>query len=104
MTTPKRRIQLQMILENILGSRNVYFEPPETIKMKYPCIVYTLDDIYSIHADNISYNNTKSYSITVISKDPDNDIAEKILELDKCSFDRRYTSDNLIHDVLTLYF
>lgn len=99
-----RRIQLQEILEKILGSSNVYFEPPESIKMKYPCIVYGLDDIDSIKADNISYANTRLYQITCIGKDPDTDIPDKILELEMSSYERRFKSDNLIHDVIRLYY
>lgn len=72
--------------------------------MKYPCIVYEIEDISSIKADNISYNNKRVYEIKAISKDPDNDIKEKLLELENCSFQRRFTNDNLVHDVLRLYF
>lgn len=99
-----RRIQLQKILEDKLGSSNVYFEPPESIKMKYPCIVYGLDDVYSIKADNISYKNTRLYQVTCIGKDPDTDIPGRILELEKSSYERRFKSDNLIHDVIRLYY
>lgn len=87
-----------------MGSNNVYFEPPESIKMKYPCIVYGLDDIYSEKADNTSYRNTRLYQITVIGKDPDTDVPEKILELDMSSYERRFKSDGLIHDIIRLYF
>lgn len=72
--------------------------------MKYPCIVYGLDDIYSRKADNISYNNKRLYQITLIGKDPDTDIPEKILELDLSSYERRFKSDGLIHDVIRLYY
>lgn len=99
-----RRIQLQKILEEKLGSSNVYFEPPESIKMQYPCIVYGLSDIYSQKADNVSYNNTRLYQITCIGKDPDTDIPDRILELEKSSYERRFKSDNLIHDVIRLYY
>lgn len=72
--------------------------------MKYPCIVYGLDDIYSRKADNISYNNKRLYQITLIGKDPDTDVPEKILELDLSSYERRFKSDGLIHDVIRLYY
>lgn len=103
-TQKNRRIKLNNILENILGSKNVYFEPPTNIKMKYPAIVYELENIYSIRADDIAYNNTRAYQVTVIGKDPDTDILDKLLELKKCSYQRRFTSDNLIHDVFRLYY
>lgn len=100
-----RRIELQHILEGLLGSSNVYFEPPESIKMKYPCIVYGLDDIYSQRADNHSYKSTRLYQITCIGKDPDSDLADRIVdELEMASYERRFKSDGLIHDVIRLYF
>lgn len=73
--------------------------------MKYPCIVYGLDDIYSQKADNLSYNNTRLYQVTCICKDPDTDLPDRILdELEKCSYERRFKSDGLIHDVIRLYY
>lgn len=72
--------------------------------MKYPCIVYGLDDIYSQNADNISYNNKRQYQVICIGKDPDTDIPEKILELEMSSYERRFKSDTLIHDVIRLYY
>ena len=100
----KSRIELQTLLENILGSRNVYFQPPESIKLKYPAIIYYLNDIDVWRADNGPYVKYKRYMITYINKDPDNEISDKIAELPLCSFDRRYAVDNLTHDVFTLYF
>ena len=41
----RNRLDLQKIFEDILGSKNVYFQPPESLKMKYPAIRYSLDDI-----------------------------------------------------------
>ena len=100
-----RRIQLQNKLEEILGSRNVYFEPPENIKMEYPCIVYTLSDIYSQRADNLPYKNTRAYQVTCIGKDPDTDLPDRILEeLEMCSYEQEFKSNNLIHNVLRLYY
>ena len=34
------RLDLQALLEDLLGSRNVYYQPPESVKMNYPAIVY----------------------------------------------------------------
>lgn len=96
---------MDQILRTILGSDNVYFEPPPDIIMRYPCIVYSVEDAYTIRADNRAYNNTRLYQITSITKNPDTDIIEDILNsFEKCSYDRRFKSDNLIHDVFRLYF
>ena len=99
------RLGLQSQFEEILGSRHVYFQPPETIKLAYPCIIYSLSDIYTRDADDRHYSMQKSYTVTIISRDPDNDIAESILgKFPRTRFDRRYVTDNLYHDILTLYY
>lgn len=100
----RSRLELQKIFENILGSRNVYFQPPETVKLKYPCIIYTRSNIDINHADNIPYSKNKIYTVIVIDKNPDSTIPDKIADLESCSFERHYTSDNLNHDVFRLYF
>ena len=98
------RQDLQSRFEEIHGSKYVYFQPPETIKLKYPCIIYSLADIYTRNADDMHYSMQKVYNVSVISRDPDNTIAESILEMPKTRFDRRYVADNLYHDILTLYY
>ena len=35
-----RRLELDADLRALLGSTNVYFQPPETKKLKYPCFIY----------------------------------------------------------------
>lgn len=99
-----RRLELQELLEGILGSENVYFQPPESLKMSYPAIVYSRSDIDHLHADDLGYIQTHAYQIIVIDRDPDSAIADAIAQLPMCRYDRHYTSDNLNHDVFTLYF
>ena len=98
-----RRIELQEIFEELLGSRNVYYQPPESIKMSYTAIKYSRSDVDVRHADDTAYSKMNKYEVTVITKSPDDPVIEKILDLPYCSYDRHYVSDNLHHDVLTLY-
>ena len=99
------RLELQDELEEILGSRNVYFQPPESVKMKYDAIVYNLSDIRTNYADDRLYKKDKSYELTVISRNPDNNIAENLLNhFEYIRFDRRFINDNLYHDALTLFY
>ena len=99
-----KRTELNEIFEKILGSKNVYFQPPESIKMKYPAIVYLRSNMDRKYADNRVYTNYCMYTVTVIDKDPDSEIVQKVAELPLCSFDRNYQSANLNHDVFTLFF
>ena len=98
------RLELQSLLESILGSRNVYFQPPETVRMSYPCIVYQRNDEVNQFADNRPYVHDKQYILTVIDKNPDSVIPDKIAELPRSRYDRHFTADNLNHDVFTIYY
>lgn len=98
------RLQLQTELEELLGSRNVYFQPPASVRMQYPAIVYSRSNIENRHADNNVYMQSCFYEITVIDEDPDSEIVEKVSKLPACRFDRHYKADNLNHDVFTLYY
>lgn len=100
----KRRKELQSLLEEILGSRNVYFSPPESVKLKYPCIIYSKEDEIVRHADDIPYKRDDVYEVTVIDRNPDSDIPDKIAELQSCRFTRSFTSDNLNHHVYRLAY
>lgn len=98
------RLELQTLLEEILGSENVYFDPPESKKMSYPAIRYSRNRINNRFADNSVYKQDLRYEVIAIYRDPDSDLPLKISRLPKCAHDRAYVADNLHHDVFTLYF
>lgn len=97
-----QRLELQALLETL--APNVYFQPPANTVMHYPCIRYERAKADAKHADNRLYNRTKQYQLTVIDRDPDSDIPDKVAQLPKCEHDRFYTADNLNHDVFNLFF
>lgn len=99
-----RRLALQQLLEILLGSENVYFQPPSTVKINYPCIIFKLNDVDTNFADDIPYISRKGYQVTVIDSNPDSLIPDKIGALPSCKFDRAYTADNLNHKVYSLYY
>lgn len=97
------RLELQSKLETVVP--NVYFQPPESMRIKYPCIVYEKQNIRTTYADDGVYNKKNMYQVKAICKDPDNTYSEDLLELFQyCHFERRFVSDNLYHDVLTIYY
>jgi hypothetical protein len=98
------RLELQGLLESILGLPNVYFQPPNNVQMVYPCIVYKRDSADIKHADNSPYRYTQRYQVTVIDRNPDSATPLQIAGLPLCRYDRFYTADNLNHDVFTLFF
>lgn len=98
------RQDLQKLLETLLGSKQVYYQKPENVKMQYPAIVYSKSRIDTKKADDTVYKKDTRYDLTVIDRRPDNPVVEKLLELPYCSYDRHYKSDNLNHDALTIYY
>lgn len=95
---------LQSKLEELLGSENVYFQPPESVKMKYDAIRFSRTRIETRYANNAMYSKMNCYEIIVISRKPDHPVIDKLLQLSYCSHDRSYRADNLYHDVFTLYY
>ena len=99
-----RRLDLHSTLVSLLGSPNVYFQPPATIQMKYPCIVYERVTDQSKFADNKLYLSKRQYTVTVIDPNPDTDISDRIKGLPLCKLNTVYTVDNLNHYPHTLYY
>lgn len=100
----QRRLELHNRLLDILGSNNVYYQPPSNVNMSYPAIVYSRDNINNIYADDDVYNQTRNYQITVIDRDPDSIIVDKISRIKRIKFTRHYTSNNLNHDVFNIHY
>lgn len=96
------RLQLQSLLEGV--TEHVYFQPPNNIRMLYPCIVYVRDGSRTKFADNFKYTHAKRYQVTVIDRNPDSILPDIVEGLDLCQFDRFFTADNLNHWVFTLFF
>jgi len=96
------RLELHEILTGI--TEHVYFQPPETVRLQYPCILYRRDYVRNDFADDIPYASTKRYLLTVIDRDPDSSIPVQIGILPRCSYDRFYAADGLNHDVFKLFF
>jgi hypothetical protein len=98
------RSELQEILEETLGSDQVYFQPPSSIEMQYPSIVYSRDTGSTKFAGDTPYVYDIRYQVIVIGKNPASDILDKVAMLPKCVFVRHYTVANLHHDVYNLYY
>lgn len=99
-----KREDLQTLLEELLGSRNVYYNPPATVQMNYPAIVYTKTRIESKFANDAAYSFSHCYELTVIDKKSDNPVIYKLLRLPYCSYETHYKADNLNHDKLRIYY
>lgn len=104
MSTKRTRLNLQSKLEELLGSKHVYYNTPENLKMEYPAIRYSKNDIEDTYASNIKYISRDVYDLVVIDKKPDNPVIKKLLELPYSEFDRHYVADGLNHDIIRIFY
>jgi len=100
----KDRLALHGVLVDILGSEHVYYDPPETIKMVYPCIVYEHSSNPSRHADDLPYKVDSIYTVISIDRNPESTVPDLIGQLRGAAFDRHFVSDNLHHYVYRVRF
>ena len=103
------RLKLHAELANVLASvnspQNVYFQPPESVRLEYPCIIYKRSSGRTTYADNKPYIFDKSYEVTVIDRDPDSPIVDAMaMHFPKSRYNRHMTVDNLHHDVFVVYW
>ena len=99
------RLNLHEELCEILGTRNVYFQSPETVKMKYDAIRYELAGKDLKRANNKIYLTTNRYDGVVITTNPDTTIPDMLLShFEMCSFGPPYIADSLHHYPFTLYY
>lgn len=99
-----QRLDLHSLLLEIIGNGNVYFQPPATLEMSYPAIVYSRDDLKTEFAGDDPYMFTVRYQVTVLDRNPDSEIPRKIAVLPMCTFSRYFAANGLNHDVYNLYY
>ena len=97
------RVNLQKMLEKIACPHHVYFQPPESLYIDYPCIIYHLKNVKNTYADNDIYKQDKFYELIVVDSNPDSILFHKICKLPECKFRNFYVSENLNHFVFDLY-
>ena len=99
------RLELHEEFCNILGSRNVYFNPPDNVTMKYDAIKYSLSKLDVKHANNRMYLGTNGYQVITIERKTDSPLRETLLNHFKLiTWERSYVSNNLIHNVYQIYY
>ena len=96
------RVELQELLKEYCDT--VYFQPPSSIRINYPCIVYNRSTDYINRANNSLYVKEKLYRVTVMDKNPDSDIADRLQELPWAVIISRDVIDNIYQTTLNIYY
>lgn len=104
-TIEENRLALHQILCDVLGSRNVYFQPPEDVKIVFPAIIYELEGIDTKYADDThKYKRNLRYKITLASSNPEHDIVDRLLDLRYSRLESISHYDNLHNYYINIYF
>ena len=98
------REELDALLLETLGSENLYFQPPENQKIRYPCLIYSVNGNFERHANNKTYRRRRVYNMLYITHDPDDAMIDKIADLPYCEMEKPYTADHLHHYPYTIYY
>lgn len=104
----KDRLELDEILAGIIGitesdgDRHTYYNPPPSVRMRYPAIKYSLSNVVSKYANNGVYNIAPLYEVILIDEDVDSQYLRPLLQIPQCKFNRFYRADNLNHWVFTI--
>ena len=100
-----RREELSKKLHDIIGNDNVFFQPPASDRIKYPCCIYELGRGATTRANNSIYNYVNSYQLMFIYPKHNEGIIKDVLNsLTLCSFEREYIADGLYHYVFNVYY
>lgn len=99
-----RRLALQVILEELLGSSNVYFQPPRGLNISYPAIVYNIDSSMTEYANGKPYKIQDRYHIQYIDRKNNLDVHRKIQELPMTRFTSYFSTDGLNHYNYTIHY
>lgn len=94
---------LRKVMKDISGVENVYFQPPENLRIQYPAIIYERGDIQNRPADDMAYSQHTFYEVTVVDKNPDSLLVYAVASLPRCKFGRHFKSDNLNHDTFIIF-
>lgn len=99
------RLELHTKLCTLLGNSNVYFQPPENLKLQYPCIVYELDTVNVDYADDNVFISNRRYDVTHIFKNVNDELIDDMIRhFTYCSHERRFIEENLYHDLYSIYY
>lgn len=103
--SPTERELLQELLEGVQelygDEPHVYYQPPESVKMVYPCFIYKLDAVDEVYSSDKPYLYRDDFTVTYVTRDPEPEIVAGLKNLKQVGYDRHYTAENLHHYVFS---
>ena len=91
-----KRLALHQEFIRILGNAcNVYFMPPQEMRLSYPAIVYYLGGGSDSYADNVRFLPRTTFDVTLIENEPLSPKVDEIRDLKHSSYMTSFKKDHL---------
>ncbi len=100
----EKRLLFDEAIKEATGLTHVYYDPPESIFMEYPAIVYKKTNMPSEYADGLKYIKHLAFEVKLICEDADSKYVDILHDFKFSNFNRHYIADDLHHDVFTIIF
>lgn len=92
------RLRFHNALQAYVGNNiKLYFNPPEDLKLQIPCIRYSLSTFNVRHADDQVHRAVPIYDVTLVTRDVDDPLIEKLVKFPGSRFDRTYRDSSLCY-------
>jgi len=99
-----RRNDMQTYLTNLIPERvRVYFQPPASVQLTYPCLIFKRKPSRVSRADNKAYRVNDLYEVTVLTLDVDEPLFDILVTTPKTTHTKTYTRDRVYHHVFDIY-
>lgn len=84
----------------------VYFQPPSSVHLEYPCWVVERAKVYQPKANNRTYLFQVGYRCMYMNRvEPDPEVLDMIpRRYECCQYQNHYVVDNIHHDVFLIYY
>lgn len=99
------RLELHAELLDMLEGKKAYYQPPGKTKIEYPCIVYSLSEVYTRRASDGLHYSRPAYDVMYLDTSVNDEIANKVLERFKmASFVSYYCNDGIHHYKFRIFY
>ena len=93
------RLVIHDILAELYPGIPLYYGPTTETILSYPCVIYELDGLDSVHANNKPYQVGLEFIITLIQLTPPDIDIRPMMDISGVDFQTTFTTKSLMHSV-----
>ena len=98
-----QRLLFHSKLSSVLPGVALFFSKPPDTELVYPCVIYTRSRAKALHANGKKYSVRPMFTCVLMTNLPDDHLFNILENMSLSTHDRSYLSDDINHDVFTIY-